>query len=77
MNPLSRRRLYNGSEAIKIATEGGCSVPEKMYKSYLHIPIYTIWPDNTYKTVLFSCGVEFSESSRNMFSADSENITFA
>ncbi|KAL3862787.1 hypothetical protein ACJMK2_008734, partial [Sinanodonta woodiana] len=77
MTQSSARRIYNGSRMRRTETPGKCSLPEKIYRSYLYIPINSWWPDDSYETVLFSCGIEYNESSRNIFSQDSEKITYA
>ncbi|KAL3862823.1 hypothetical protein ACJMK2_008769, partial [Sinanodonta woodiana] len=77
MTQSSARIIYTGLRLRRTEIPGKCSLPEKIYRSYLYIPINTWWPGDSYETVLFSCGIEYPESSRNIFSPDSEKITYA
>ncbi|KAK3596205.1 hypothetical protein CHS0354_016694 [Potamilus streckersoni] len=58
-------------------TSGSCTSPEELYTSSLFLPLYTIWQNNIDKTVTLSCGIEYSDVSRNVYSQESKPVRFA
>ncbi|KAK3592249.1 hypothetical protein CHS0354_032730 [Potamilus streckersoni] len=65
------------TRSIPSSTQGPCILPEKIYTSSLFISQNTTWSDNSDKAVTFFCRIGYSDSSKNITSLASRNVSFA
>ncbi|KAL3887546.1 hypothetical protein ACJMK2_027485 [Sinanodonta woodiana] len=72
---LGLATLYSttGTQTAK----ANCTSPENISSSRLELLQNTTWPDNSNKTVTFSCGIEYPQPLGTVYSKDSLAITFA
>ncbi|KAL3887536.1 hypothetical protein ACJMK2_027476, partial [Sinanodonta woodiana] len=58
-------------------TGGSCVPPEQLYTSTLDLQQNTTWSDNSDKVLIFSCRIEYPDSTMNLISSGSQTIRFA
>ncbi|KAL3887432.1 hypothetical protein ACJMK2_027374 [Sinanodonta woodiana] len=58
-------------------TGGSCVLPEQLYTSTLDLPQNTAWSDNSDKILIFSCRIEYPDSTMNLTTSGSQPIKFA
>ncbi|KAL3887472.1 hypothetical protein ACJMK2_027413 [Sinanodonta woodiana] len=58
-------------------TGGSCVPPEQLYTSTLDLQQITTWSDNSDKVLIFSCRIEYPDSTMNLITSGSYTIKFA
>ncbi|KAL3887594.1 hypothetical protein ACJMK2_027533, partial [Sinanodonta woodiana] len=58
-------------------TGGSCVLPEQLYTSTLDLQQNTTWSDNSDKVLIFSCIIEYPDSTMNLITSGSHTIRFA
>ncbi|KAL3887601.1 hypothetical protein ACJMK2_027538, partial [Sinanodonta woodiana] len=59
------------------STGGSCVLPEQLYTSTLDLQQNTTWSDNSDKILIFSCRIEYPDSTMNLITSGSHTIRFA
>ncbi|KAL3887591.1 hypothetical protein ACJMK2_027530, partial [Sinanodonta woodiana] len=50
-------------------TGGSCVLPEQIYTSTLDLQQNTTWTDNSDKVLIFSCRIEYPDSTMNLITS--------
>ncbi|KAL3887479.1 hypothetical protein ACJMK2_027420, partial [Sinanodonta woodiana] len=58
-------------------TGGSCVLPEQLYTSTLDLQQNTTWTDNSDKLLIFSCRMEYPDSTLNLITSGSHTVRFA